>query len=81
MATKAHRGKTLHKEPSRGRGTCPVCKATRIKVLYDLVIEDDKTIKVCKRCQHKKPSEIDMESIKQLLDKSEDKESEKEESK
>ncbi|HHV59863.1 MAG TPA: hypothetical protein GXX49_06180 [Clostridiaceae bacterium] len=60
MATKAHRGKTLYTEKARGRGTCPVCKATRIKVLYDLVIDDKKTVKVCKRCQHKKASDINM---------------------
>ncbi len=54
MASKTHRGKTLWKLPSHGRGTCPVCKTTRIKVLYDLVAGDGKTIKVCKRCQNRK---------------------------
>jgi hypothetical protein len=51
---KPHRGKSITNIPSKGRGTCPVCKATRTKILYDLVVEGDKTVKVCKRCQNKK---------------------------
>lgn len=54
MATKQHRGKTLIKLPSHGRGTCPVCKTTRIKVLYTINTEDGNKLTVCKRCQHKK---------------------------
>lgn len=54
MAAKSHRGKTLWKLPSRGRGTCPICKATRIKVLYEIVTDDGNKLKVCKRCQNKK---------------------------
>lgn len=50
---KQYRGKSLWKLPSRGRGTCPICKATRIKLLYDVALSDGKKIKVCKRCQHK----------------------------
>jgi hypothetical protein len=53
MASKPHRGKTLLKLESHGRGTCPVCKATRIKVLYELILGDGNKIKVCKRCQNK----------------------------
>jgi ribosome-binding protein aMBF1 (putative translation factor) len=53
MATKSHRGKTLWKLPSKGRGTCPVCGTTRIKVLYELLIKDGSKLNVCKRCQHK----------------------------
>lgn len=58
MATKAHRGKTLWKLPSHGRGTCPVCKTTRIKVLYDIIAEDGSKTTVCKRCQHKKIASV-----------------------
>lgn len=54
MSTKNHRGKTLWKLPSRGRGTCPVCNNKRIKLLYEIVSADGKKIKVCKRCQYKK---------------------------
>lgn len=54
MATKSHRGKTLWKLPSHGRGTCPICHTTRIKVLYDVVKTEGGTVKVCKRCRNKK---------------------------
>lgn len=54
MASKPHRGKTLLKLPSHGRGTCPVCKATRIKILYEIIMGDGSKINVCKRCQRKK---------------------------
>jgi len=49
--SKKNRGKGLWNLPSRGRGTCPKCGTERIKVLYDAVIEDGKTVKVCKRCK------------------------------
>jgi len=57
---KQYRGKALWKLPSRGRGTCPICKAQRIKVLYDITLEDGSKIKVCKRCQHKKVDTLSM---------------------
>lgn len=58
MSTKAHRGKTLLKLLSHGRGTCPVCKTTRIKVLYEIITSDGNKLKVCKRCQNKKISSV-----------------------
>lgn len=51
---KEFRGKALWKLTSRGRGTCPVCKTERIKVLYELITKNNEKIKVCKRCQNKK---------------------------
>jgi len=57
--SKAHRGKGIRELFARGRGSCPVCGATGIKVLYE---QDagDKKIKVCKPCRaaikHKKKS-------------------------
>ncbi|BCJ97212.1 hypothetical protein [Anaerocolumna chitinilytica] len=54
MALKPHRGKTLWSTPSHGRGTCPVCKTERIKVLYPLIAEDGSKTTVCKRCKDKK---------------------------
>lgn len=54
MSLKPHRGKTLRSLPSHGRGTCPVCKTTRIKVLYPLIAEDGSQLTVCKRCRNKK---------------------------
>ena len=52
---KEFRGKALWKLVSKGRGTCPVCKTERIKVLHELTIKSNgEKIKVCKRCQNKK---------------------------
>ncbi|WP_162832172.1 hypothetical protein [Clostridium hydrogeniformans] len=56
---KQYRGKLLWKLPSRGRGTCPVCKTTRIKVLYELILGNGNKIKVCKRCKGKKVESLD----------------------
>jgi hypothetical protein len=50
---KTHRGKGLWKLPARGRGTCPICQATRIKVLYERTALDGSVVKVCKRCRRK----------------------------
>lgn len=51
---KQNRGKALWKLPAHGRGTCPVCKRERVKVLYDLIAGDGTKAKVCKQCQNKK---------------------------
>jgi hypothetical protein len=50
---KNKRGKALWRMPARGRGTCPVCSATRIKLLYTRVLENGDTATVCKRCRSK----------------------------
>lgn len=34
---------------NNGRGTCPACGRTGVKVLYEREV-DEKTYKVCKRC-------------------------------
>jgi RNA polymerase subunit RPABC4/transcription elongation factor Spt4 len=47
---KPHRGKGLRELFAHGRGTCPVCGATGIKVLYEQEAGDQK-IKVCKPCK------------------------------
>jgi ribosomal protein L37AE/L43A len=47
---KPHRGKTIRELPSRGRGECPVCKRTSVKILYEKEAEGKK-IKVCKTCK------------------------------
>jgi hypothetical protein len=52
--SKQRRGKALWSLPSKGRGTCPVCGRTRVKILYDLVCADGIKKKVCKQCQNKK---------------------------
>ncbi|UVI32872.1 hypothetical protein [Paenibacillus spongiae] len=47
---KTKRGRALWNLPSRGRGTCPICSATRIKLLYPRAKTDGTQLKVCKRC-------------------------------
>ena len=47
---KPHRGKGIRDLYSRGRGECPVCKKTGVKILYE---QDagEKKVKVCKVCK------------------------------
>ncbi len=48
--SKAHRGRGIRTLLNRGRGTCPVCKRTGIKVIYEASI-GGKTVKTCKTCK------------------------------
>ncbi|HON88686.1 MAG TPA: hypothetical protein P5519_06285 [Spirochaetia bacterium] len=48
--SKAHRGKGLKELPSHGRGACPVCKRTGVKLLYDYE-QDGAKVKICKICK------------------------------
>ncbi|WP_169735935.1 hypothetical protein [Alkaliphilus transvaalensis] len=52
MAKKS-RGKGLINLPSRGRGTCPICKKERIKILYEVLQANGGKLTVCKGCRHK----------------------------
>jgi hypothetical protein len=60
--SKAHRGKGIRGEPSRGRGECPVCKRNNVKILYEQVA-GEKKVKICKTCKaaikHGKKNVID----------------------
>ncbi|MFC5531680.1 hypothetical protein [Cohnella yongneupensis] len=57
---KQKRGHSLWNLPTRGRGTCPICGATRIKLLYPRTPTGSrKTIQVCKRCSVAPQSKID----------------------
>ena len=47
--SKAHRGTGIRDLVKSGRGKCPVCKRTGVKVLYENEI-NEKKIKVCKEC-------------------------------
>jgi RNA polymerase subunit RPABC4/transcription elongation factor Spt4 len=48
--SKAHRGKGIQDQFARGRGKCPVCKKTGIKILYEQEAEGQK-FKICKTCK------------------------------
>jgi hypothetical protein len=48
--SKAHRGKGIIEKVNRGRGTCPVCKRTGIKLLYTHE-HNGKTLEICKICR------------------------------
>lgn len=47
--SKAHRGSGIRELVKSGRGTCPVCRRSGIKVLYENEV-NKKKIKVCKEC-------------------------------
>jgi CRISPR/Cas system-associated protein Cas10 (large subunit of type III CRISPR-Cas system) len=50
--SKAHRGKGIRDQVSRGRDECPVCKRTGVKLLYEQDAGEGKPkIKVCKICR------------------------------
>ena len=46
---KNHRGTGIRELAAHGRGTCPICKSTGIKVLYEKEI-DGNTVNICKFC-------------------------------
>lgn len=56
---KTKRGKGLWNTPSRGRGTCPICLSTRIKLLYTATNSDGTPVTVCKRCSSVSPKSAD----------------------
>lgn len=49
---KAHRGAGIRDQVNNGRGTCPVCNRTAIKVMYEVEVGEDKKM-VCKQCNSK----------------------------
>ena len=56
---KNNRGKLLYKQPQRSRGICPICLATRIKLLETQKKSDGTVLKVCKRCVHASPIKVE----------------------
>ena len=56
---KQHRGKSLARLASRGRGICPVCYATRIKLLYTRKKQDGTALKICKKCSNADQARIE----------------------
>ena len=53
---KNHRGKLLRTLPYHGRGECPVCHRTGVKLTHE-VKAGEKTLKVCKICKSYKPED------------------------
>ncbi|MCH3915932.1 MAG: hypothetical protein LKE40_00275 [Spirochaetia bacterium] len=51
--SKAHRGTGIRAEKNHGRGTCPVCGRTGIKVLYESTTGEEKVM-ICKQCNARK---------------------------
>lgn len=48
--SKAHRGAGIRTQLNRGRGECPVCKRTGIKVVYEVAAGENKVF-ICKQCK------------------------------
>jgi hypothetical protein len=48
--SKAHRGSGIRELVKSGRGACPVCGRTGIKVLYEHEV-NEKKISICKQCR------------------------------
>jgi RNA polymerase subunit RPABC4/transcription elongation factor Spt4 len=48
--SKAHRGKGIRALAAHGRGECPVCKRTNVKILYEQEAGAVK-LKICKTCR------------------------------
>ena len=48
--SKAHRGSGIRELEKSGRGTCPICKRTGIKVMYEQDV-NEKKFTVCKQCK------------------------------
>ncbi|HOY84984.1 MAG: hypothetical protein LHW45_04935 [Candidatus Cloacimonetes bacterium] len=51
MSKDNRRGKGVKNLPQHGRGECPVCHRTGIKLLNEIKV-GDKTVKVCKNCKN-----------------------------
>jgi len=47
---KPHRGRSIRELYAHGRGECPVCKRSNVKVLYEQESGDQK-FKICKVCR------------------------------
>jgi hypothetical protein len=48
--SKAHRGKGIREQFAHGRGVCPVCARSNVKVLYEQEAGEVK-LKICKTCR------------------------------
>lgn len=50
--SKTHRGAGIRENVRNGRGDCPICKRTAIKLFYETKVGDE-TVKICKQCSAK----------------------------
>jgi len=50
--SKVHRGKGIKSLVNKGRGECPICHVTGIKLLYENEVDGEKKT-VCKICDAK----------------------------
>ncbi len=50
---KQNRGRSLWTKPNRGKGRCPLCSRTNVKLLWQTKDESGNDVQVCKRCQNK----------------------------
>lgn len=48
--SKAHRGHGIDELIRKGRGGCPICKRTGIKLLFEVEVAEKK-LQVCKQCK------------------------------
>lgn len=48
--SKAHRGAGIRSMVNHGRGTCPICKRSGIKLMYEHQIGEQK-VNICKQCK------------------------------
>ena len=48
--SKAHRGSGIRDKYRNGRGTCPVCKRSAIKAIYEVELKEKK-YQICKQCK------------------------------
>ncbi len=58
--SKNRRGKGLVSLPNNGRGECPICKRTAIKLVWEWKDKDGKEINVCKNCRAKDPQKVEL---------------------
>ncbi len=71
--SKNNRGAGLREIPGRGRGVCPVCGRTAIKLVYE-VKKGEESLKVCKNCRNKKFAEPKKEAPAEVAESAEVKE-------
>lgn len=48
--SKAHRGKGIRDQFAHGRGVCPICGRSNVKILYEQEA-GEKKLKICKTCR------------------------------